>query len=110
MDGLLKLTGLWLRTSERTGKPVMSGRLGGAKIVILENRDRRSDDDPSHILFLSEPSAAPGDRRRVGNAAPRDRAARQGAQRLYEPQGNHVGRHRPERATVANDFFDDEIP
>jgi hypothetical protein len=32
----------------------MNGRLGGVKVLVMENRDRKSDDDPSHTLFVAE--------------------------------------------------------
>jgi hypothetical protein len=53
---MLKAAGLWMNTSAK-GKQYFSGRLGGVKILILENRDRKTDSDPSHTLFFVE--AAP---------------------------------------------------
>jgi hypothetical protein len=53
---LLKAAKLWAKTSVMGGQ-YLTGRLGGVKVLILENRDRKSDDEPSHHLFFAE--AAP---------------------------------------------------
>jgi|tagenome__1003787_1003787.scaffolds.fasta_scaffold20469279_2 hypothetical protein len=54
MNGpMLKATGLWQKSSVKGGQ-YLTGRLGGVKVLILENRDRQTDDDPSHHLFFAE--------------------------------------------------------
>jgi hypothetical protein len=50
---MLKATGLWQKTSVKGGQ-YLTGRLGGVKVLVMENRDRHSDDDPSHILYFTE--------------------------------------------------------
>src|SRR3954469_17333702 len=50
---MLKAAGLWAKTSVKSGQ-YLTGRLGGVRILILENRDRKVDDDPSHHLFFAE--------------------------------------------------------
>jgi hypothetical protein len=50
---MLKAAGLWAKTSAKGGQ-YFAGRLGGVKVLILENRDRKSDADPSHNLFFVE--------------------------------------------------------
>jgi hypothetical protein len=50
---MLKAASLWSKTSVKGGQ-YLTGRLGGLKVLILENRDRQSDDDPSHHLFFAE--------------------------------------------------------
>jgi hypothetical protein len=50
---MLKAAGLWAKTSVKGGQ-YLTGRLGGVKVLIMENRDRQSDDDPSHHLFFVE--------------------------------------------------------
>ena len=50
---MLKAAGLWAKSSVKGGQ-YLTGRLGGVKMLILENRDRQSDDDPSHNLFFVE--------------------------------------------------------
>jgi hypothetical protein len=50
---MLKTGGLWAKTSAKGGR-YLTGRLGGVKVLILANRDRQSDNDPSHILYFVE--------------------------------------------------------
>jgi hypothetical protein len=52
---MLKAAGLWSKTSAKGGQ-YLTGRLGAMKVLILENRDRQNDDDPSHQLFFVEAS------------------------------------------------------
>ena len=75
-SSMLRAASLWPKTSVRGGQYLI-GRLGGVKVLVLENRDRQSDDDPSHHLFFAE--------------AP-DR--RQGAQERAQERGE--GRRAPE--------------
>jgi hypothetical protein len=65
---MLKAAGLWAKTSMKGGQ-YLTGRLGAMKVLILENRDRQSDDDPSHHLFFVE---AP-DRRQGGQERAQER-------------------------------------
>src|SRR4051812_40013564 len=75
MNGpMLKAAGLWAKSSVKGGQ-YLTGRLGGVKVLILENRERKSDDDPSHTLFFVEA----GDRRQDGQ---------QRAQELLEGLGH----------------------
>ena len=48
---LIKAAGLWAKSSVKGGQ-YLTGRLGGVKVLILENRDRKGDDDPLHHLLL----------------------------------------------------------
>jgi hypothetical protein len=50
---MLKVTGLWAKSSVKGGQ-YLTGRLGAVKVLVMENRDRKSDDDPSHHLFFVE--------------------------------------------------------
>ena len=77
---MLKAAGLWAKSSVKGGQ-YLTGRLGGVKVLILENRDRQSDDDPSHHLFFVE--------------AP-DRRQLERPQSVLEPRGlrTHPGRLR----------------
>jgi hypothetical protein len=65
---MLKATGLWAKSSVKGGQ-YLTGRLGGVKVLILENRDRQGNDDPSHHLFFVE---AP-DRRQGGQERAQER-------------------------------------
>jgi hypothetical protein len=65
---MLKAAGLWAKTSVKGGQ-YLTGRLGGVKVLVMENRDRKTDDDPSHHLFFVE---AP-DRRQGGQERAQER-------------------------------------
>jgi hypothetical protein len=71
---LLKAAGLWAKSSVKGGQ-YLTGRLGGVKVLVMENRDRQSDDDPSHILYFTE---AP-DRRQDAGERPQERSGEAGA-------------------------------
>src|SRR3954471_24275955 len=73
---MLKAAGLWAKSSVKGGQ-YLTGRLGGVKVLILENRERKSDDDPSHHLFFVE---AP-DRRQDGQQRAQERFGGAGATR-----------------------------
>jgi hypothetical protein len=78
---MLKAGGLWAKTSAKGGR-YLTGRLGGVKVLILANKDRQSENDPSHLLFFVN-----GDQRRQG---PQERGVWQRApktpQRPSQPQ------------------------
>jgi hypothetical protein len=73
---MLKVAGLWQKSSVKGGQ-YLTGRLGGVKVLILENRERKSDDDPSHSLFFVEA----GDRRQDGQQRAQERFGGAGATR-----------------------------
>jgi hypothetical protein len=50
---MLKAASLWSKTSVKGGW-YLTGRLGGVKVLVIENRDRKTDDDPSYILYFVE--------------------------------------------------------
>jgi len=67
---MLKPAGLWKRKSQK-GADYFAGRLGGVKILILENRDRQVENDPTHWLCFTEPTpAATNSARRADEARP----------------------------------------
>jgi hypothetical protein len=51
---LLRAAKLWEKTSERNGRRYLTGRLGGLRVVIFENHDKKNDSDPSHYLMFGE--------------------------------------------------------
>jgi hypothetical protein len=53
-DQLIKATGLWKRESARNGRSYMMGRMAGLRVLIFENAERKSDEDPSHWLMIGE--------------------------------------------------------
>src|SRR3954451_18846870 len=71
---MLKAAGLWAKSSVKGGQ-YLTGRLGGVKVLVMENRDRKTDDEPSHHLFFVE---AP-DRRQGGQQAAQERSGDPGA-------------------------------
>jgi hypothetical protein len=81
---MLKAAGLWQKTSVKGGQ-YLTGRLGGVKVLVMENRDRKSDDDPSHTLFFVEaPDRRQGGQERVdGQRAPQTHPV---SQRAPQPQ------------------------
>jgi hypothetical protein len=91
---MLKAAPLWAKSSAKGGQ-YLTGRLGGVKVLVLENRDRKSDDEPSHHLFFVEAQPRPdrregaqerGDGQR-GASMPPDR------QRPSTPQRNSIQGH-----------------
>jgi hypothetical protein len=67
---MLKVTGLWAKSSVKGGQ-YLTGRLGAVKVLVMENRDRKSDDDPSHSLFFVEaPDRRQGSQGRGSGPAP----------------------------------------
>jgi hypothetical protein len=72
-DQLIKATGLWKRESARNGRSYMVGRLAGLRVLIFENAERKSDEDPSHWLMIGEAE------QRSGKGAERSGRSREGA-------------------------------
>jgi hypothetical protein len=52
---MLTAAKLWRRTSAK-GSDYLTGRLGGLKVLVMQNRDRRGDDDATHVLLFAEAS------------------------------------------------------
>jgi hypothetical protein len=97
---LLKAAGLWAKSSVKGGQ-YLTGRLGAMKMLILENRDRQGDGDPSHHLFFVEAPPRKG-------AQERDDGARRTqlpltGQRPSQPQRSGVQGH-------AGDLIEDGPP
>ena len=86
---LLKAAGLWAKSSVKGGQ-YLTGRLGGVKVLILENRDRQGDDDPSHILYFAE---AP-DRRQGTTVPAQERSGGAEATNPPRPPQNASAAHR----------------
>jgi hypothetical protein len=47
----IRLSGLWEQTSER-GVKYLGGSLGGARLLVFPNTDRRTTADPTHVLYV----------------------------------------------------------
>ena len=50
---MLTAAKLWRRTSAK-GTDYFAGRLGGVKVLVMENRPRHGDDDATHVLLFAE--------------------------------------------------------
>ena len=86
---MLKATGLWAKSSVKGGQ-YLTGRWGSLRVLVMENRDRQGDDDPSHILYVTE---AP-DRRQGATERPQERSdGQRGAGTPRTPQ-NASAAHR----------------
>jgi hypothetical protein len=91
---MLKAAGLWAKSSVKGGQ-YLTGRLGGVKVLILENRDPEPD-GPTHSLFFVE---AP-DRRQGAQERAQERSDGQrgvGTPRTPQtpPQANRRASHGP---------------
>ena len=84
---MLKATGLWQKTSVKGGQ-YLTGRWGALKVLVMENRDRKTDDEPSHHLFFVE---AP-DRRQGAAERPQERSGGAGATHHPERPRRHQRR------------------
>jgi hypothetical protein len=101
-DNLLKATGLWAKTSAKSGRQYLTGRLGGLRVLVFENVDA-GEGDPTHLLMLGEAEQRPAQRQeqapspRHGTDNGRDRAGR------YDPapQERHAQRHAMQRRARA---------
>jgi hypothetical protein len=51
---LLRAAKLWAKTSQKNGRQYLVGRLGGLRVLIFENADKRGDDDHTHVLMVGE--------------------------------------------------------
>src|SRR6185369_11682465 len=89
---MLKVAGLWAKSSVKGGQ-YLTGRLGGVKVLVMENRDRQSDDDPSHNLFFVEAA----DRRQGAGERPQERSDGQRGVGTPRPPQNASG-ERPRTA------------
>lgn len=59
-----RLTGaarLWRRTDAEGGAH-LAGKLGALRVLVLENRGRRGEDDATHLLLIGAPASPPHDR------------------------------------------------
>lgn len=85
---IMKAAGLWSKSSVKERR-YLTGRVGGVKVLILANRDRQSDNDPSHILYFvdGEHCRQGSQERGVGQWAPKT------PQKFSQPQRNGFQGH-----------------
>ncbi len=48
---LIRAARLWAKTSAK-GQPYMVGRMGGLRVLVMPNRDKQTDKDPTHWLLV----------------------------------------------------------
>jgi hypothetical protein len=53
MTDLIRAAKLWAKT----GATYYVGRMGGCRVLVLENRDRKGEDEPTHWLMLGDAEA-----------------------------------------------------
>jgi hypothetical protein len=94
---MLKAGGLWAKTSAKGGR-YLTGRLGGVKVLILANKDRQSENDPSHILYFVD-----GEKPRQG---PQERDSRQRASQT--PKTHQIPSQPPRSGFLGHAGVDDD--
>jgi hypothetical protein len=97
---MMKTTGLWAKFSVKGGR-YLTGRLGGVKVLILANKDRQSDNDPSHILYFGDGEKLRQSAQDRGGEAKASQAPRT-SQRPSQPQRSGFQAH-----AIAED---DDVP
>jgi len=69
-SNLIRLSGLWAHEQE-DGSMVLTGNLGGARVVVLPIRDKSSSQSPDYALYIgpgNDKSRGQGRRQGVGGA------------------------------------------
>ena len=66
---LVALGGLW-ESTDKSGSPYFSGRLGMAKILIFRNRKKESEKQPDYMIYVAPWEDRGGENR--GKSAPRE--------------------------------------
>jgi hypothetical protein len=99
---------LWAKTSA-AGDTYFVGRWGGVKVLILENRDRQSDREPSHHLFVCEAVEKPPQGAQDARSAAADTGA-QPRQPRRSVSYETPAPMRPDSVPIANDRIDDLWP
>ena len=56
---MIRLTGLWEKETASDGV-ILTGRLGGIRILILENKRFNHKNDPSHTLYIDDKTREAG--------------------------------------------------
>jgi hypothetical protein len=74
MSDLIQAARLWQKTSAN-GRRYMLGRMGGLRVVILENQNRSGESEPSHFLFFGAADSVAEDQESRDFEQPRRRKA-----------------------------------
>jgi hypothetical protein len=54
MTDLIRAAKLWAKTSTKTGATYYVGRMGGCRVLVMENTKRDGDGEPTHWLMLGD--------------------------------------------------------
>jgi hypothetical protein len=54
---LVKLTGMWINKSEKTGEIYLSGYMGSARLFLFKNGYKEGDNEPDYNLFVGKRAA-----------------------------------------------------
>lgn len=92
MSDLIRLTGLWQRMSDKTGKPYFVGKLGAAKVMLCPNNEwREGNGEPTHVLLCTSPT--PNGQRKRADSKPQASPAQDDLyQRPFEDSIGDIGR------------------
>src|SRR4051794_36145153 len=115
MSDLIKAAKLWAKTSQKTGGTYYVGRMGGCRVLVMENRDRQGDGDPSHFLLLGDAEAGQ-ERPPAGHEQRPETVAQRAPARHQDGDGWRGSQYRrpangAQRVPVADDtpFYDDPL-
>ena len=56
---MIRVTGLWAKSTASDGA-ILTGRLGGIRILILKNKRFNDKNDPTHTLYIDEKTREAG--------------------------------------------------
>ncbi len=103
---MIKLGGLWTN-KDKNGKTFLTGKLSPqVKILIFKNEYREAENQPTHVMYLSQVEAQPGEDNKKpepetdeffaeGDAAPRPMAPRAAAPAPRAPAASAPAPARP---------------
>ena len=61
MKELVKLGALWAGKKDRNGNPMMTGKAGDARVLVLKNTYKEKEGQPDYIIYVTnnEPKNTP---------------------------------------------------
>ncbi len=68
---LIRAAKLWKKKSERNGRDYFVGRLGGCRVLVMENdrHDGTDTDEPTHFLLFGQADDKPREGRAEGRGS-----------------------------------------
>lgn len=55
MKELVKLGALWAGKKDRNGNPMMTGKIGDARVLVLKNTYKEQENQPDYIIYVTNP-------------------------------------------------------